>query len=516
MEVKDEKKFELNTKILKNFEEIMAMKLDEIEELKITSLDSSSKLLNVISLCANLKTLIIEGDQRINCDKILLNVFKPEELENLVLNNVKVPKSRSVKRFTNLKMISLNDIRFCNVKDFLSGIENPESIEVINVSETDLANNSIDVLERFCNIKYLNLSNVLNCKLTNLSFIKNNENLLKVDIVNNKIPYKEMNNLLDSKCTKNLELDILNDKEKIIEDAKFTIKNGRKSTITFLMEDINEFAENIKLYKLKNINIIIKKVTENDFYIEKLKETRANIRIIVEDFSCIDTCQAKKIKDVLRLKEIEFVNGDKYEINTYIEIRENIDEIINQISKHVSESEQFLEVYRFFGNEFEIVENEKFDLKNKTCTSEQVAQILRECLKCMNIESNIISGDYYEEGNAHSWNQVKLQKKWYNVDLASDMKNIKKKKARYCLLKDEDFIQTHTPKSGQSNYCGENFNSKLISVFFKTGLFREKLFKSYIELVMEKLKNTFYTNKQEKVLALPSGNVEKNKQSKGK
>ena len=96
-------------------------------------------------------------------------------------------------------------------------------------------------------------------------------------------------------------------------------------------------------------------------------------------------------------------------------------------------------------------------------------------------------------------------------------KNIKKKKARYCLLKDEDFIQTHTPKSGESNYCGENFNSKLISVFFRTGLFREKLFKSYVELVVEKLKNTFYTNKQEKVLALPSGSVEKNKKlSKGK
>lgn len=112
------KKFELNTKLLDNFDAIMSTKLDEIEELKITSLDNGSKLLNIISLCANVKTLIIEGDPRINSDKILSNIFKPEKLENLVLNNVKIPLLNSLKRYENLKMISLNDIRFCPIKDF--------------------------------------------------------------------------------------------------------------------------------------------------------------------------------------------------------------------------------------------------------------------------------------------------------------------------------------------------------------------------------------------------------------
>lgn len=118
MEIKDTKKFELNTKILDNFDQIMSMKLDEIEELKVTGLDNGSKLVNIISLCANIKTLIIEGDHRINSDRILTNIFKPEKLENLILNNVKIPKEDSLKRYTNLKMISLNDIRFCNIKEF--------------------------------------------------------------------------------------------------------------------------------------------------------------------------------------------------------------------------------------------------------------------------------------------------------------------------------------------------------------------------------------------------------------
>ena len=118
MEEKETKKLELNTKILENFEKIMATKLDEIEELKVTELDKCSKLVNIISLCANVKTLILEGDQRLNCDKILANIFKPEKLENLILNNVKIPTREALKRFNHLKMISLNEIRFCNVKDF--------------------------------------------------------------------------------------------------------------------------------------------------------------------------------------------------------------------------------------------------------------------------------------------------------------------------------------------------------------------------------------------------------------
>ena len=60
MGVENTKKFELNTKILDNFDKIMATNLHEIEELKITALDQGSKLLNIISLCANVKTLIIQ------------------------------------------------------------------------------------------------------------------------------------------------------------------------------------------------------------------------------------------------------------------------------------------------------------------------------------------------------------------------------------------------------------------------------------------------------------------------
>ena len=57
-------KFELNTKVLENFDEVMSVKLDEVKELKVTGVDKGSKLLNIVSLCANVKTLVLEGDAR--------------------------------------------------------------------------------------------------------------------------------------------------------------------------------------------------------------------------------------------------------------------------------------------------------------------------------------------------------------------------------------------------------------------------------------------------------------------
>lgn len=112
------KSFELNTTVLDNFENVMSIKLDEIEELKITGLDKGSKILNIISLCANVKTLVVEGDQRLNLDTILSNVFRAENVECLKFNNVKIPSKSSLKKFKNLKEISLNNMRFCNLKEF--------------------------------------------------------------------------------------------------------------------------------------------------------------------------------------------------------------------------------------------------------------------------------------------------------------------------------------------------------------------------------------------------------------
>ena len=44
---------------------------------------------------ATIKTLIIEGDQRTNVNAIIANICKPELLQNLILDSVKIPSNFS-------------------------------------------------------------------------------------------------------------------------------------------------------------------------------------------------------------------------------------------------------------------------------------------------------------------------------------------------------------------------------------------------------------------------------------
>ena len=171
------KRFELNKSVLKDFDRLMSMNLGEVEELIVTEIDKYNKILNIISLCLNIKTLVIDGNQRIDTTAVLHNICKPNLLESIVLRNVKLPSTKSIKKLKNLKIISLSDIRFCNVAEFFEAIENPEKIEGLSLLGVDFAGCGIDILSRFENVRILNLKRLKNCRFNNLGFIMNLNNL---------------------------------------------------------------------------------------------------------------------------------------------------------------------------------------------------------------------------------------------------------------------------------------------------------------------------------------------------
>ena len=260
-------KFELNTKVLENFDEVMSVKLDEVKELKVTGVDKGSKLLNIVSLCANVKTLVLEGDARLDADKILANIFKPEKLENLVLNNVKIPSENGLKRFQNLKRISLKNIRFCNLKGFFEGIVNPENIEEIIILNTDMAKMSISILEKFTNLQYLTLDSLQNEKMDDFSFLEKNKNILQISIVNNEIPLCELNYLLNSKCKKNIEIGIKSLKAnlKVTQEA---------SELVISIDDLEVVSHAVNLDAIENLNLKINKKTNIAQYMPVLKHQK--------------------------------------------------------------------------------------------------------------------------------------------------------------------------------------------------------------------------------------------------
>lgn len=507
------KKFELNTKVLENFDKIMATKLDEIEELKVTGLDKGSKLLNIISLCANVKTLILEGDPRLDSDKILTNIFKPEKLENLVLNNAKLPSANALKRFENLKKITLKEIRFCHVKDFLEGIVKPEKIEKIHISNTDMANQSVSILERFCNLKYLTLKHLKNLKLDDLSFFNENPNILQIDITNAQIPIMQINHLLTCECAKNIKLDVIDTKGKVIENCKIAIANENKVTMNLPVQVLERVLKRVTLEKIDVLSVIFSEEEYRSNWIKYLKSFKQELHIMVPDFTCLDAEKAKKIKNILKLDKIELANGKNVDIIIYIEVREEIEKVIGKLTNCQTQAEKFLQIYKILGEDFEIVEKGNLDIKNKTCTSLQICELLQNCLKCIHISANLITGEELESEKKHYWNQVQIEGNWYHVDLSLDAENIKKNNAEYCLLGDKNFLDTHIPKSGKNHYCAEDFNPKLVNVFFKTGLFKENLWISYLEIMIEKIKKLLGFNKKQEILALPSGEKNKNNEN---
>ena len=227
-------------------------------------------------------------------------------------------------------------------------------------------------------------------------------------------------------------------------------------------------------------------------WISILSNLKTKIGIFCKDFSCIPLSQALELKQTLKIRKI-VVNAKKYWADDLIESLQKMDLFLTQIPQNWTKTEKFLQLYKILGEEFDELNEPNLE----------ISEFLQNCLQCLKIQNNQIKGKILENGKKHFWNQVKLGGKWYHVDLALDLENIKHKKVKYCLLSDDNFFKTHKPVAGKNHYCAEDFNTKLVYVFFKTGLFKEKLLVSYFHKILAKLKKIFYLHKTQKHLLLP-------------
>lgn len=525
MELRNLKKFKLNNSVLKDFDSLMSMHLDLVEELTISEIDEKSKLLNIIGLCINVKTLIIEGDQRINTNSVILNICKPENLETLILNNVKLPTGKAVSRLNGIKLLSINNIRYNNVSKFLKALEKPENIDGLNLFNVDFGGESVSILNRFKKLKYLNLVDLNNYSLDRLDFLSKNRRLEKLNIKNAVIEPQEINKLLKGGYEKNIYLDIkTGNKTKVIDTFEV---NDNMSSITINTLNLEEIIDNVQLCKVDRLILImdtVNNITEN---IKRIKSVRNNISLAVTDVSFIDKEQAILLEDKLCIKQINLIDIDGildyqnnmrlYKIKGYIKLRKEIEKLVNKVSEYSNEVERFLKLYKFIAEDIDVDDNfeeAKSDisdiknaLKEKKCVNNGYAEILQNCLACMGIESRIIKGKIKQTGEDILWNKVKLDGKWYNVNLLLDKESITNKhslrrKVKYCLLSDNIFYITHQPDNPVEEVAEESFDKKIINVFIKTGKFNDKLFSSYLKSVAEKFLQVIKFNN---VKALPAG-----------
>lgn len=128
---------------------------------------------------------------------------------------------------------------------------------------------------------------------------------------------------------------------------------------------------------------------------------------------------------------------------------------------------------------------------------EGYAKILQQVLKTTGIDCKYISGigrswidPTREEGEAHGWNQVKIDGQWYNCDLTWDAGRIKENRPlEYCLQSDEEFI-LHDTESEEKQECTQSYDRNKVNSYlgYTTALeFEEKEYSA--EDVIKLLKN---------------------------
>ena len=348
--------------------------------------------------------------------------------------------------------------------------------------------------------------------------------LEKINIEGNIIKFNEINNIIKCKFNKQIQVNLPTEKNDFIVNNLEIEENG-KVLVTINDNKLKDLTENLNLFKVNDIIVIVSSKNGLKEHIHTLKRVKGNVSIAIKDASCLTIKEAKTLREDLKVKYINIIDFDGvlqyeknkycYTIEKYIRIKTELDRILESINDEDEELLKFLKVYQILGENIvydQLLQDELIDysIKNedknsnlengllaKKCVDSGFAEILKNSLACIGIESKVIRGKITGTDKEHFWNQVKIDGRWYNADLGSDSKrmnnaNTKKSRPIYCLLSDKNFGKTHIPSVQNTEYCPVSIDRRIIAVFFK----RELNIKKYINTILERIKKIFTYNKQ--------------------
>lgn len=99
-------------------------------------------------------------------------------------------------------------------------------------------------------------------------------------------------------------------------------------------------------------------------------------------------------------------------------------------------------------------------LLNRECVCVGYAEIMRNAMLCCGIEARIVGGMPKDESRGHSWNQVKLDGEWFNMDLTWARNCIARKKPiGFLLASDQDFNDGFV-FDGSLHHSHKNFSER--------------------------------------------------------
>ena len=249
--------FELNNKVLQDFDNLMQKHLDKVKILKIEDDITNLKLFNIIALCLDIQEIRIKGTMKTDINKIISSISNPQRVENLVLNNVKLPTTNNLSKFKNLKIIELKNIKFSNVIEFFEKIPFKNLVHEIIMENVDFENNNLEIFSKFNNLTKFKAKNLVNLRFEKTEFLVQNKKLEEVYLKGNKVLFTELKNLTNGKYKKNIDLQI---------ESKTNFKNiikikDKRIEISVTAEDIKYIVKNINFALVKNLQIIFEEET---------------------------------------------------------------------------------------------------------------------------------------------------------------------------------------------------------------------------------------------------------------
>lgn len=443
-----------------------------------------------------------EEEEHNRFDKFLKHLEKYEQeigIENIYLEgNFQISESDFFKK---VQHIFLAEFTFGTINQFIDKFPN---LKTIDFQDYQYGGDKFDV--------------DLDGLLTALKYIST----LKIKIKNS---YEEIQQAVNND-------ENLKDKIIILNDGKFFINLGRRDEnshfITISLNDLN---------------------TKFDL-IDSLIKQGYGVTLSIPDARALSVEQAERLRPFI--KKVEVYSADsmdspehcEYDLDTYIAIREKLDELVEGIDLNLPEKERFAEVYyricksivydhKALPENAVTPEDKKYvkevdgtcrNLENGLlygkCVCAGYAEILRNALFMVNIDNVQVSGT--TKNARHAWNKVKLDGVWYNVDATWDAPDISREIVPTHCLKSDKFIEK---KDGKKYFEGpECFvdlpKREIDNLFVKKGLYKITWFDDFIEDIniigafisrkLTSLKDAFIRKKEQKSLPDIVPNAEKN------
>lgn len=401
------------------------------------------------------------------------NTFSMDHIEDLPIEELRIEYGEAegidLSKFHSMKKIEMRNVTLTN----LSSLNIPEDIESLLIYiDKDNPCTSLKDIKRFKNLKELNLNGALphDSELIKIITTLSSLESLNISLKDEEKDKSEFDMLFENPS----ELEISN------EDLPgFLNLSNLKKISGFNIENLEKYLSYPKVTSLDEL----RKVSFLDYF-----NSMKRRKIYYSSKEPIDPKVLERLEDVELIASSPLVfdenfiqnyhrspdikirfdhdSLENYEISEISAINDVMQQILGGIPKEASDFEKVAYIYKKIGEmayydrtgcigdesyvegRNNIVRSLKGGLIENKLVCVGYSLVLKKFLDELGIESRIISGDVPGIPNSgHEWNQVKIDGKWYNVDLTWDAKTIRSGgKLEYFLLNDEEFYKTHRVK----------------------------------------------------------------------